>query len=112
MHEILNRLSNFRYEAKSSACGAHCRQNYNDMVSRVASHVRGYFDGLCLDCLDRSKPKLDDTNMDYWRHSKLKEDEWVRGCRFRHKQATWYFSFNGRKEDRDRLAKEKKRDTH
>lgn len=81
------------------------------MVKRIETRVRGYFDGLCLDCLDRSKPKLGDADKDYWRHATLKEHEWVRGCRFPHKQSTWYFSFNGRKEDRDRLIKEKGLDT-
>lgn len=69
------------------------------------SRVNGYFHGLCLDCLDRSKPKVGDVDMDYWEHDQLKEHEWVHGCRFNHKQPTWYFSFNGRKEERDRMVK-------
>ena len=113
MGEILDNLQRFSYEAAPGACSS-CKQNYNAIVAGVESQVRTYFDGLCLDCLDRSKPKLGDTDRDYWRHHKLSEDEWTSGCRFPHKQPTWYFSFNGRKEDRDRLAKEaasSKRDT-
>ena len=110
MTAILDRLKNFKFEAKSSACGT-CRRDYKVTVSSIENYVRHYFDGLCLDCLDRSKPKLGDTDMDYWRHHKVKEHEWVKGCRFRHKQPTWYFSFNGRKEERDRLMKEKKFDS-
>ena len=110
MNEILNRLENFDFDAKSSACGT-CHQDYKGRVTRIEKTVRRYFDGLCLDCLDRSKPKLGDTDKDYWRHHKLKEHEWVKGCRFPHKQPTWYFSFNGRKEERDRLMKEKKFDS-
>ena len=104
MGEILQRLEKFKFEAKSSACGT-CRQDYKGKVTGIKKYVAGYFDGLCLDCLDRSKPKLGDADMDYWRHNDVKEHEWVTGCRFRHKQPTWYFSFNGRKEDRDRLMK-------
>ena len=104
MDEILQRLGKFKFEAKSSACGT-CRQDYKGKVTRTEEFVDGYFHGLCLDCLDRSKPKLGDADMDYWRHNTLKENEWVTGCRFRHKQPTWYFSFNGRKEERDRLVK-------
>ncbi len=110
MSDILDNLKKFSYEAKSSACGS-CRQDYRGMVMRIETRVRGYFNGLCLDCLDRSKPKHGDADTDYWRHATLKEHEWVRGCRFAHKQPTWYFSFNGRKEDRDRLVKEKGLDT-
>ena len=104
MNEILDRLGKFNFEAKASACGT-CRHNYKSNVEHIQQYVSVYFDGLCLDCLDRSKPKLGDPDMDYWRHNRLKEDEVVRGCRFRHKQPTWYFSFNGRKEDRDRFMK-------
>ncbi len=109
MNAILDRLKRFEFEAKSSVCGT-CHQDYKGMVKRIENYVRHYFDGLCLDCLDRSKPKLRDIDMDYWRHHQLKENEWVKGCRFPHKQPTWYFSFNGRKEERDRLMKEKKFD--
>lgn len=105
MDVILDRLDKFRYEAKPSACSKNCRQDYKRMVRDVQTSVREYFDGLCLDCLSRSKPKLGDADRDYWRHGRLREHEWVRGCRFPHKQPTWYFSFNGRKEDRDRLVK-------
>lgn len=109
MNEILNRLQKFKFEAKSSACGT-CRRNYKGCVEEIGEYVGCYFDGLCLDCLDRSEPKLGDLDMDYWRHHTIKEDEWIRGCRFRHKQPTWYFSFNGRKEDRDRFMKARKFD--
>ncbi|KAI4126790.1 MAG: hypothetical protein LQ338_003575 [Usnochroma carphineum] len=104
--DILQNLTKFSYEASASACGK-CRQDYKGIVARVASSVRGYFNGLCLDCLDHSKPKTGDIDQDYWCHDKLKEYEWVHGCRFPHKQPTWYFSFNGRKEERDRLVKQR-----
>ena len=110
MNEILNRLQKFKFEAKSRSCGT-CHIDYKGRVTRIENYVRKYFDGLCLDCLDRSKPKLGDTDTDYWCHHELKEDEWIKGCRFLHKQPTWYFSFNGRKEERDRLIKEKKFDS-
>lgn len=46
--------------------------------------------------MDASKPKLGDADEDYWRHSKLGV-QWDLGCRVRHKQPTWYFSFLGRR---------------
>ncbi|KAK4692165.1 hypothetical protein P7C71_g4984, partial [Lecanoromycetidae sp. Uapishka_2] len=75
MSEILTNLDKFIYEAKSSACGT-CRRDYKGMVKRINTRVREYFDGLCLDCLNRSKPKLGDADKDYWRHADLKEHEW------------------------------------
>ncbi|KAL8940125.1 MAG: hypothetical protein Q9216_002979 [Gyalolechia sp. 2 TL-2023] len=107
IHGILERLDDFSYEPRTGAC-SQCRQNYTGIVARVVSRVEEYFDGLCLDCLDRSKPKTGDIDLDYWRHDKLKEWEWVQGCRFPHRQSTWFFSFNGRKEERDRLVKKRK----
>ena len=104
MCDILDRLEKFKFEAKPSACVT-CRKDYKAMVTRSQEYVECYFDGLCLDCLDRSKPKLRDPDLDYWRHHKLKENQWINGCRFPHKQPTWYFSFNGRKEERDRMVK-------
>ncbi|KAI4180475.1 MAG: hypothetical protein LQ346_006986 [Caloplaca aetnensis] len=104
INEILENLTRFSYEAPARACVL-CRQDYKKIVKGVEQNVRSYFDGLCLDCLDRSKPKTEDIDMDYWRHHELKEHEWTSGCRFSHKQPTWYFSFNGRKEERDRMAK-------
>ena len=69
--------------------------------------VRRCFDGLCLDYLDSCKPKLGNSDMDYWLHATLKEYELVKGCRFLHKQPTRYFSFSGRKEERDRMVGKK-----
>ena len=109
MNEILDRLNKFNFEAKPTACGT-CRRDFRGKVKDIGEQVRRYFDGLCLDCLDRSRPKLGDPDMDYWRHHTLKENEWITGCRFSHKQPSWYFSFMGRKEDRDRFMRRRRFD--
>ena len=103
---LLMRLDKFGYHAKSSAC-ANCRKDYKVIIERVIVRVRSYFDGLCLDCMDRSKPKLQDRDADYWNHNFLDEEEWSLGCRFSHGEPSWYFSFMGRKEDMDRFMKGK-----
>ena len=51
----------------------------------------------CTDCMNISKPKLGDADEDYWHHSDLGVG-WDKGCRIRHGQPSWYFSFMGRKE--------------
>ncbi|KAL9004687.1 MAG: hypothetical protein Q9188_002502 [Gyalolechia gomerana] len=88
IREILDRLARFSYEAPTSACGQ-CQQDYKGIVARAVYRVQVYFDGLCLDCLDRSKPKTGHVDLDYWFHDKLREYEWVRGFRFPHGQPTW-----------------------
>ena len=104
---ILGKLKSFSYEAPTGACGS-CRMNYGTHVDEAREHVGSYFDGLCLDCMNRSKAKLGDVDKDYWQHNNLSEKEIIKGCRFEHKQPTWYFSFMGRKEDRERFDKHKR----
>ncbi|KAI9710570.1 MAG: hypothetical protein M1820_002706 [Bogoriella megaspora] len=96
LHTMTHRLRDFSYEAAETACTS-CKRNYNAVVSRAASRADGYFDGLCLDCMDASKPKTGDTDDDYWQHNKLKQ--WDKTCRVNHGQPTWYFSYMGRRED-------------
>lgn len=100
---ILDRLDHFKYNPSKEACSTYCQRDYKRIVIGVQIATRNYFDGLCLDCMDRSKPKTGDVDKDYWRHHLLEEDDWVTSCRFPHKQPTWYFSFMGRKEERDRF---------
>lgn len=104
---LLDRLDRFE-EPLKQGCSPNCRRDFKRIVTSVKNSTRHYFDGLCLDCMDKSKPKTGDLDMDYWRHDDLKEEEWAFGCRFDHKQPTWYFSFMGRQEDRDRFRKEKR----
>ena len=117
---ILDRLQNFSFEPKSTACSecthpcikrnvvSFSRVTYATHVVEVVKRVREYFDGLCLDCLDRTKPKFESSEKDYWMHASLDESDYCKGCRINHKQPTWYFSFMGRQEERDRMIKKKK----
>ncbi|RDK41618.1 hypothetical protein M752DRAFT_267116 [Aspergillus phoenicis ATCC 13157] len=77
-----------------------CNQSWGDIVLKAASTVSKYFDGLCLDCMDLSKDLRSggDRDDDYWRHNELRN--WDSGCRIKHGEPTWYFSFMGRREKR------------
>lgn len=105
MASILDRLDRFTYKPHKDACMS-CHKDYSSIVRKAQAYTKTYFDGLCLDCM--SKSKTGDMNQDYWMHHNLREDEVVRGCRFKHSQATWYFSFMGRKEERDHFQRQKK----
>ncbi|KAI4130199.1 MAG: hypothetical protein LQ347_003473 [Umbilicaria vellea] len=104
---ILDCLDNFAFEPPKEACIDFCQQNYKEAVEVTQALTRSYFDGLCLDCMDSSKPKTGNTDLDYWRHNSLRERQLVRGCRFIHRQPTWYFSFMGGKEERDHYREKK-----
>lgn len=105
---ILDRLGNFKYEAASGSC-VNCTRDYNSIVKGASAYTTDYFDGLCLDCLDKSKPKTKDEDTDYWEHNNFEGGRYDSGCHIDHGQPTWYFSFMGRKEDRDRFLEIKRR---
>lgn len=101
----MGKLKGFSFQPPKSACVV-CSMDYGAGIEKAREHVGEYFDGLLLDCMDdKSQPKTGDGDKDYWLHNDLPEEATVHGCQFDHKQPTWYFSFMGRKDDRDRLRK-------
>ena len=100
---ILNNLQDFDY-SPSTSCTA-CSRNYQTTVAIVREETQRYFDGICLDCLDKTKPHTGDSDIDYWLHQEFKEDSVFDRCRITHRQSTWYFSFMGRKADRELFLK-------
>lgn len=93
---LLDTFGDFECETPDDAC-RECRSRLQDAsIQRTRENVQNSFDGLCLDCMDNSKPK-DGKNADntYWQHDVLRQ--WSRGCRVEHDQPTWYWSFMGRR---------------
>lgn len=73
-----------------------CDQNWGSKVQDAISKVSDYFDGLCLDCLRRSK----DTDTEYWSLCGRDWDRYDDACRVSHGEPTHYFSFMGSRERR------------
>ena len=107
MTTILTRLNSFSFEARKDACRS-CRIDYKKHVAAAQIKTRSYFDGLCLDCMDITKPVTKDADMDYWEHDALGESDLMGHCRVTHHQPTWYFSFMGRREVMDRFLRNKR----
>ncbi|KAF7162844.1 hypothetical protein CNMCM5623_007966 [Aspergillus felis] len=82
-----------------------CWLDGDTIVQQAIGRVSSYFDGLCLDCTDRTKDLRIEGNkdQDYWFHNEWKES-YDRRCRISHGEPTWYFSFMGRKEKRGLIA--------
>ena len=107
MKTILERLDNFSFETTKGSC-SFCRSDYKKSVETAQIITRSYFDGLCLDCMDRTKPVTRDADMDYWQHNSLNEKDFMYHCRNKHHQPTWYFSFMGRQEVRNRFLRNRR----
>ncbi|KAH8601720.1 hypothetical protein B0O99DRAFT_588906 [Bisporella sp. PMI_857] len=100
IEEILNSPGFLEFEctlpdAACTRCTSLCSPSY---ISSARAKIANDFDGLCLDCMDLSRPKVDgNADMDYWYHDTTRV--WDRDCRISHKQPTWYFSFMGREQE-------------
>lgn len=63
--EILSRLEPFTME-KHGSCSL-CSTDWEAQVADARIKTLQYFDGLCIDCMDRSRPKRGNGDVDYWR---------------------------------------------
>jgi hypothetical protein len=103
---ILSRMQDFGL-APAEECGF-CSVDWHEVVANAREDTEDNFDGLCLDCMDRSRPKKDD-DRDYWTKCKSGYGgRWDLNCRLHHGQQTWYVSWCGRDEHRRKLLEEKK----
>jgi hypothetical protein len=81
----------------------HCRIDWGEEVARARTATLRSFDGLCIDCMDRSRPKRGDGDVDYWRQLESIDGRWDVNCRVRHGEPSWYISWCGRAEHRQKL---------
>jgi len=80
---------NFGCEIPEGACYT-CREKLSETaIKTTRQKLLNDFDGLCLDCIKMTK--TGDVDEDYWYHDF--QQVWDNGCRIRHGQSTWYFSF-------------------
>jgi hypothetical protein len=96
--------------SSTTAC-KYCTMDWEGIVVTARCNTSKYFDGLCMDCMATTKNMrlsdrmathkmmrltLDD-DYDYWHHNERRHD-YSAGCRLKHGEPTWYFSFMGRRE--------------
>ncbi|KAF1960219.1 hypothetical protein CC80DRAFT_438829 [Byssothecium circinans] len=104
INDIVKRLNDFElnWNPKCNRCKS---VDWLYVVRKTVSATEAYFDGLCLDCMDRSKPKGKDLDAEYWEHNSSYNGRWDRRCRVKHNQSTWYVSWLGRDDTRQKLLK-------
>jgi len=103
VNDILTCLKKFDMPAQATSLCRLCLTDWDDEVARARRITMRYFDGLCIDCMDRSRPKRDNTDVDYWRQLESVDGRWDAKCRIRHDEPTWYVSWCGRDEHKQKL---------
>jgi hypothetical protein len=91
VQQIINSLAAFSY-GHTAACVRCNNRDWESVVLKAKANANQYFDGLCLDCMDRSNPQGKDLDDDYWKHNQNANGRWDSKCRIRHNQSTWYVS--------------------
>ncbi|KAF2233705.1 hypothetical protein EV356DRAFT_193808 [Viridothelium virens] len=106
--DMIWRAGHFDWTPPPDSCDS-CRRDYHRLIKLATTKAERYFDGMCLDCMDasKSKTKNGDRHSDYWMHNRLQS--WDKGCRVRHGEPSWYFSFMGRKDDQVKMLREFRR---
>lgn len=86
--DILEALLLFQYKAPEGGC-SFCSQNFDSRVMKVRRGAEKQFDGLCLDCIKNPVRK------DKLEFAVIEDGKKIfdRGCRVRHGQPTWWFSW-------------------
>ncbi|KAI5245535.1 hypothetical protein E4T43_03169 [Aureobasidium subglaciale] len=107
VNNVCDRFGNFKsyFNQPSTPRCSTCSRDWDAHIEIVVEEVRGNFDGLCLDCMDHTKPVFLDEHEDYWQHLSYNRDGWDLKCRVSHGESTWYHSFMGRADARDKLLK-------
>jgi hypothetical protein len=102
--QICQRLKDFEYTYQPEC--RRCRGlDWLSTVLKAKSNTEGYFQGLCLDCMDRSKRKGDNADEEYWQRNSSVNGRWDTKCRISHNQSTWYVSWLGRPDEREKIMR-------
>lgn len=85
--QVVRRLKAFDY-AYTPKCNRCCSIDWETIVFKAISNTLGYFNGMCLDCMYRSKPRGDNLDEEYETHNQPVGGRWDTQCRIKHGQPT------------------------
>ncbi|RDW88201.1 hypothetical protein BP6252_00233 [Coleophoma cylindrospora] len=89
-------IVDWKCELQEGACSICTDKLEGQHIKPLCRYVQNYWQGLCLDCMNITRPKTGNIHTDYWQHNAL--EDWDSKCRITHGRNTWYFSFMGRPE--------------
>ena len=102
--QVARRLKAFDYNYTPKC--ARCRSiDWETIVLKAQTNTLGYFNGMCLDCMDRSKPRGEDPDDEYEKHNQSVNGRWDTQCRIKHGRPTWYISWLGRSDIREKILR-------
>jgi hypothetical protein len=102
--QITKRLGKFKYDYMPEC--RRCRSmDWETVVLKAKANTEGYFDGLCLDCMDRSKTPSKFTDAEYWDENKCVGRKFDTKCSINHNQPSWYVSWQGRADVREKIMR-------
>jgi hypothetical protein len=101
MH-ILEGLDHFEYNYIPGC--QKCRDiDWCDIVRVAKNKAETYFEGVCLDCQERSRTNPKISEAQYWDNNVIIHGQWDKKCRVSHGEETWYTSWTGKHEMRRKL---------
>ncbi|RDW95219.1 hypothetical protein BP5796_00982 [Coleophoma crateriformis] len=89
-------IVDWKCKLEAGACSACTSKLEGQHIKSLCGEVGDYWQGLCLDCMNITRPKTGNIHSDYWLHNELRK--WDSKCRITHGRNTWYLSFMGRAE--------------
>jgi hypothetical protein len=104
IQQIIERLGTFKY-THEPVCNRRRSIDWESIVRAAKSHTENYFDGMCLECMDRSKPQSENLDDENWKHNTDVNGRWDTRCRIKHNQSTWYVFWLGRPHGREKILR-------
>ena len=88
--EIIVELEKFEFTPKTKSCDSNaCYHDFKNSVNIAIRKAKFAFEGLCLDCMERSQAD-EQPRQDYIEKNSPYKGCWDIGCRFGHGRASWY----------------------
>ncbi|KAF2642281.1 hypothetical protein P280DRAFT_478423 [Massarina eburnea CBS 473.64] len=95
LQDIIDELEKFTFTPKAEACTSGiCNHNFYNSVQIAIKKTKAAFDGLCLDCMERSQSD-ELPRQEFIAQNAPYKGCFDMGCRFGHGRTSWYFSWMG-----------------
>jgi hypothetical protein len=93
LSELFEKLSHFEFRPATTTCeSGECRRSFKRSVEIAIDRAKQSFQGLCLDCMKRSKPDVGQRHEEYIKNNSPQVGCWDMDCRFGHGRPSWYVS--------------------